>query len=780
MIRLFLALALLALPVATRAQSAAPAPQGISAAQAKQALDVLNDPARRAQIIGVLQTLAKAAPSAAPPAATPPAPAPAPAPSSVPAAVAQALPLSPNSLGAQLLVYISSELSGVSSSLLGTAGAITDFSLAAASVSSVARDPWAQNEALQTSWRLVLVMAAGLLVQFAIKYLLRRPNRALSRLARRPRTGDEPAPEDLPIAEAEAGQTEPVRRRLPTALHALRRLPLALARLILNLLPPLALLATGYALISAGLATDEVPRLVILAVLHAYVLCRVCTCLARALTGPGEPHLLPCSDATGLYVLRWVRRIAAVAIFGYALAEIGLLFGLYVSVHQSLLKLVSLVVNLFLVTIILQRRAAIAGWIHARPDASGAIALLRNRASRVWHILAIFYLLALWAAWALDIPGGVNRILWLVFASFGIIVIGRLLGAVTAAGLERTLRLPTELAERYPGLESRLGAYHPLLRGVIHGILTALVLLALLEIWGWDALGWLTTGPLGQQLLTALITSGITIAVALAVWEGVNGIIQRRLARLARDGQVGRAARLRTLLPMLRTALFIVVALFAGLMVLSQIGMNIAPLLAGAGVVGLAIGFGSQKLVQDIITGLFLLLENAVQVGDTISLANLTGTVENLSIRTIRLRALDGAVHIIPFSAVTTVTNMSRDFGFAVLDVEAGLNEEPDRIADILRDIAREMRTEPRWQSVIYEDLDVMGVDKFIDNAWVLRVRIKVVPSQRLAVQRELNRRVKYRFDADAIESPFTSYTALQLSPPSPPQHPQAKRPAAT
>jgi small conductance mechanosensitive channel len=205
-------------------------------------------------------------------------------------------------------------------------------------------------------------------------------------------------------------------------------------------------------------------------------------------------------------------------------------------------------------------------------------------------------------------------------------------------------------------------------------------------------------------------------------------------------------------------------------MMLSEIGLNIAPLLAGAGVIGLAIGFGSQKLVQDIITGLFLLLENTMQVGDVVTLGGLTGTVENLSVRTIRLRALDGAVHIVPFSAVTTVTNMTRDFGYAVLDVSVGLNEEPDHITEILNDVAKAMRSEPRWASAINADLDVMGLEKFLPDAWVLRVRIRTTPGQRWAVSRELNRRIKYRFDELAIESPMTSTRILSTNPPPPPE----------
>src|SRR4030088_2037028 len=127
--------------------------------------------------------------------------------------------------------------------------------------------------------------------------------------------------------------------------------------------------------------------------------------------------------------------------------------------------------------------------------------------------------------------------------------------------------------------------------------------------------------------------------------------MDRQLKVLSRDGHFARAARLRTFQPMLRTALLCLIVTVVGLTALSELGVNIAPLLAGAGIVGIAIGFGSQKLVQDLITGLFLLLENAMQVGDIVTVSGLSGVVENLSIRTIRLRASDGSVHIVPFSA---------------------------------------------------------------------------------------------------------------------------------
>src|SRR6202034_3249803 len=157
---------------------------------------------------------------------------------------------------------------------------------------------------------------------------------------------------------------------------------------------------------------------------------------------------------------------------------------------------------------------------------------------------------------------------------------------------------------------------------------------------------------------------------------------QQHLARLTRDAQAARSARLRTLLPLLRTTLLITILIVAGMMVLSEIGVNIGPLLAGAGIVGVAIGFGSQKLVQDLITGIFLLLENAMQVGDAVTVSGLSGTVENLSVRTIRLRAADGSVHIIPFSSVTSVTNTNRGIGNAAVSVNLAYTEDIDRAGE--------------------------------------------------------------------------------------------------
>jgi small-conductance mechanosensitive channel len=748
---------LLGKPAAPAAAPAAPAtaPATPSVADARATLDVLKDDAKRAQLMGVLETIAQGQALAATASPAPP-------------AAALAIPLKPDSVGAQVLVDASQKLSALTDEVVQMARSVTDFPLLWNWVTQLITDATLQLAILNTVWRLAVVLAAGLALEMVIRRLLRRPLRRLTRRA--PAAPPELDEEVAGIADAEAGQTEWLRRHASIVVLA-RRLPYVLGALLLDLLPLLGLVATAALMLALGVAGRITARLVIIAVLNAYLFWRVITALARAAAAPGAARLrlLPIDDDEAGVVVAEVSRLAAVAIAGYTIAEVALLFGLYRVAHDALLKLVALIVYGLVVGIVLRNRRGVRNLLGAPNGSTGMWALLRNVMAGTWHRLVIFYLLALWTVWALDVPNGFERLLRVVLVALAAGFAAQLLSASVQRALTSALRRSERLAERYPGLDSRLASYHPVARAVANLIIGASATVVVLEAWGLHAFDWFDTGALGGRVLQAAITILVTLVAALATWELTNLAIQRHLDRLAREAQLTRSARLRTLLPMLRTTLLATVCIVAGLVVLSEIGVNIAPLLAGAGVIGLAIGFGSQKLVQDIITGLFLLLENTMQVGDVVSLGGLSGTVENLSIRTIRLRAVDGAVHIVPFSAVTTVTNMTRDYGYAVIDVAVGVNEEPDRVADILRDIAAAMRLEAAWRPVIMADLEVMGVDKFQLTTWVLRVRIKTLPGSRWAVGRELNRRIKYRFDALAIESPMTSYRALGLAAPPPP-----------
>src|SRR6202000_2230194 len=242
-------------------------------------------------------------------------------------------------------------------------------------------------------------------------------------------------------------------------------------------------------------------------------------------------------------------------------------------------------------------------------------------------------------------------------------------------------------------------------------------------------------------------------------------LLDRQLSMLTREGHYARAARLRTFQPMLRTALFCVIVAVVGLTALSEIGVNVAPLLAGAGIVGIAIGFGSQKLVQDLITGLFLLLENTVQVGDVVSVSGLSGVVENVSIRTIRLRAGDGSVHIVPFSAVTTITNSSRGQGNAAVSVSVAYKEDTDRAGQILKDIVTEMRKESEYRQAIRGDLELWGVDKVDGSMASIVGQIRCTDSGRWPGQRGFKRRIKRRFQECGMQIASAAQTILMHVP---------------
>ena len=711
-----------------------------AAVNAQAALDMLRDDAQRAKLIAVLEALTQAQ-----------------------AAEKPKLVL-PNSVGAELVSGASETVSNTLGDLLGMLRAMTDFPLLWRWLTRLWTDRLLQQAILHAAWP----VAVQLCLWFGMDWLMRRAvRRPLAALRGRAPMMSEEDPALSGLASAEAGQTEWLRRRA-SAVSLMRRLPLVAGTLVLDLLPVLAVAASGYLLSRSGLMGTLTAQRVVRLVLFAYMGWRTVVVLARAVAQPQEPRLrlVPASDAGADMIVRQAGRLAWVTGVGWAVAEASLLFGLFQLGHAALLKITALIVYLLVAGIVLRNRDGVAGLLRAPEDSVGLVAVLRNATASSWHRVVLFYLLALWGVWTLGIPNGFSRLLQLVGTTVAVAIVARVLILLMQAGLDRILRASDGLDERFPGLEQRVANFHPLARMLVTSVVTAAALVAVFQGWGLDSFAWFAPGALGGRALAASASILITLVLALAVWELANAAIERHLARLAREAQVSRSARLRTLLPMLRTTLLVTVCLVAGLIVLSEIGVNIAPLLAGAGVIGLAIGFGSQKLVQDIITGLFLLLENAMQVGDVVSLGGMSGSVENLSIRTIRLRALDGSVHIVPFSAVTTVTNMTRDFGYAVVDIGVGLNEEPDHIAVVLREIAQAMRLEKEWRAVILADLEVMGVERFTDLAWVMRMRIKTLPASRWAVGRELNRRIKQRFDALAIESPMTSFRALGMATP--------------
>ena len=216
-----------------------------------------------------------------------------------------------------------------------------------------------------------------------------------------------------------------------------------------------------------------------------------------------------------------------------------------------------------------------------------------------------------------------------------------------------------------------------------------------------------------------------------------------------------RAKRARTLGSVVRNVTTAVVSAIAGLMVLRELRIDIAPVLAGAGIVGLAIGFGAQTLVRDIISGFFLILEDQVRVGDVAAINGTGGLVEAINLRTIVLRDIEGTLHVFPNGAINTLANRSKDFSYYVIDVSVAYDEDTDRVAEVLRRTAAELQRDERFGPFILEPLEVLGVDAFGDSAVVLKVRIRTMPLKQWEVGRELRRRIKKAFDQAGIDLPY-------------------------
>lgn len=276
------------------------------------------------------------------------------------------------------------------------------------------------------------------------------------------------------------------------------------------------------------------------------------------------------------------------------------------------------------------------------------------------------------------------------------------------------------------------------------------------------------TGSLSTQLLDSafqwLTTSGLrVVAVGLGmlvlffVARGTTSRLRTMLqGALPSPEQVKRAE---TLAHVVQDVARVLIVAVGSLMILSELGLNVAPLLAAAGIGGLAVGFGAQSLVKDMITGFFILLENQIRVGDVVEIAGVSGVVEEVRLRTIRLRDLSGNFHIVPNGSVDKVMNYTYLYSYYLFDVGVAYREDVDEVMAVLKDVGAELQTDPKFNSDILEPLEMLGVDQFADSAVIIKCRIKTQPIQQWRIGREMNRRIKKAFDAKGIEIPFPHRT---------------------
>ena len=246
-------------------------------------------------------------------------------------------------------------------------------------------------------------------------------------------------------------------------------------------------------------------------------------------------------------------------------------------------------------------------------------------------------------------------------------------------------------------------------------------------------------------------------------WKTVSILIKKKLNTKKEVKDEAQSQRINTLFGILNNFISIAIIVVVIMLILSELGIEIGPLLAAAGVVGLAVGFGAQTLVKDIITGLFVVLEGQVTIGDIVEIAGHSGTVEAITIRTIRLRDVQGHLHVIPFSEVTTVKNITQDQDYHTFEIGVSYNEDIDHVIQTLEGVGKDLEKDKDFKSKINGEIQVFGLDKFEDSAIIIKGRIPTIHKQQWAVRREFNRRVKIAFDKNKIEIPFPQTTISYL-----------------
>ncbi|KVV44887.1 mechanosensitive ion channel protein [Burkholderia territorii] len=751
--------------VVSIAHAASPAPAAASAAsaaapaltpqQAQQALSVLQNPREREQVETTLRAIAAVGVLAAPAV-----PASAAAPAS--AASAATATLTTNGLasmlvrqGARWVGEIGGALNESLHSLLdvGSVGIWWHERLVSADE---------RADLTRSLFVILAVLVPAIVAEWFAKRLLRRALAALgTRRAESSRRAEpEPAGTDDSAASApgtaRADDTATPDTSSQGRGHArrhstlLRRMPRALVSLALRVVPLLMFVGVASLTMSvldgAGTPTDTALE----SLIDIYVICRLVTIVSRLFFQPDarQLRLLHVSDAWAAIAQRSITRIVIVVGACTAAVEIAATFGLSEAGHVALLKAVALVGHLMVAALILRCRQPVAARIRAAGDERPAFAMVGNALADAWAPVSVFVVMALWFVWALDVHNGYRVLITLGGRSIAVMIGMRIVSIVVFGALARLFQRRDDDRTL---VHLHAYRYYPLVRQIVSAVIAVVTVVLLLQIWGVPIFHAFQTGTIGHRLASALITIAIAAVVALIVWEAANIAIERRLQQWTREGNLVRAARLRTLLPMLRSLLFIMIALVVVLTGLSEIGVNVGPLLAGASIFGVALGFGSQKLVQDFITGIFLLMENAMQVGDWVTLAGVSGTVEYLSIRTVRLRAGDGSLYTIPFSSVTTVNNTNRGLGNAAVKVSIAYGQDIDRAIATLKEIGAALRDDPNYKDGILSDFSYWGIDQ-IDGATIaLAGQIQCKDSARWGVQREFNRRIAMLFNERGI-----------------------------
>lgn len=543
-------------------------------------------------------------------------------------------------------------------------------------------------------------------------------------------------------------------------LTMVRTLVAVIVAALVDVLAVLLAYAAGGAIVAWMGVADSVAATRLALFLNAFLLVELAKVVLRMLFASryATLRLLPVNAEQARYCNRVFALIVGFVGYGVLLLVPMLNFNVSPALGAAVTVLIVVVAVGYAAGVTLKQRRAVAGKLAALAARStDPAALLLRILARCWHLLVLMYLAVVLVV---SISHPETALPWLALASGKTLVytgLGLLLSVVLGQVIGKEIGLSEGLNQRLPRLQPRINRYIPASLRVARGLILLAVAALVLDAWAvFDLAAWYQS-DVGGRAVSSSVDIALILVVATLVWVLLASLIEHRLTP-AEGAEPAAAARAETLRGLFTTSLAIAMLIMTAMIVLSEIGVDIAPLIAGAGVLGLAVGFGAQKLVQDVITGVFIQLENAMNTGDFVSAGGSAGTVERVGIRSVALRDLYGTYHIVPFSSVGAVSNYTREYGNHVGEYGIAYRENIDEAVAALHSAFDELAAGDLGNEIL-APLNVAGVVALADSSVNIRAVIKTTPGNQWAVGRAYNRLVKIHFDAAGIEIPYPHTT---------------------
>jgi len=490
--------------------------------------------------------------------------------------------------------------------------------------------------------------------------------------------------------------------------------------------------------------------------LSAFAVIEFFKAVLRLIFAPNFDYLrpFPLSDQTARY---WNTRLAWVSgLIGYGLMVAVPIVATQINYQTAAIVnfVVMLALTLYASWLILHNRKKIHHEFNLLAERSMAFFSIILRAlGHVWHILAVSYFVVLFFLSQFDFAGSLTFMMAATLKSLVVIGLGAVISGLLSRWILKRITLPDDINRRYPLLQKRINSYIPGGLKILRVLVVLAVTLSLLDAWQIFNLNkWFMTET-GSQVVGGLTHILFILFFAIVSWTLLASIIEHRLALELSNGSRP-SARERTLLTLFRNVLAIVICTITIMIMLSQVGLNIAPLLAGAGALGLAISFGAQTLVKDVITGVFIQFENGMNTGEYVTVMGISGTVERMTIRSIGLRDIYGVYHIVPYSSITTLSNYEREFGVYRASYSVSREEDVDQVNTVLAQAVDALKEDEAIKGSLLGEPIYQGVVALGDQSFTVRVLIRTKPLEQWNVQYALDRLVKIHFQKAGIAMP--------------------------